>query len=249
MAKPLSEALPKVERPKQANNDNLYLWRTVEMTDPKHTKPVSIGRKLTAIDSYYQIRRATEAFGPFGLGWGYGLEHEVLGQGEAAMAKVEMTFWYVDPEIEERIYCGPIIAMNRLMLGGKPDEEAFKKAITDALTKSLSYLGFSADIFMGRYEDSKYMEQITKHFAAVAQKETETLKVPEALTKAIAEVKALKNAADLPTFVAIKERIRPEMERLTDKAAQRYVALQFREVELRITPPPAEDADRGDAAA
>lgn len=243
MATKLAEALPSVKKP----DDNLYIWRTVEMTDPKHTKPVSIGRKLTAIDSYYQIKRATETFGPFGLGWGYYLQHEVLGQGEASMAKVEMTFWYVDPDTGEKITCGPIIAMNKLLLGGKPDEEAFKKAITDALTKSLSYLGFSADIFMGLYEDNRYMATITKHFAEKEKAQAEAMKMPEILVKAVEEVKGCKTQDE---FIALKARVRPEVERLTDKAAARYVALQFRQVELRLWPEMPEDENRkADAAA
>ena len=52
--------------------------------------------------------------------------------------------------------------MNQLIVGGRPDDEAFKKATTDGITKSLSYLGFSADIFMGRWDDSKYVEGLRK---------------------------------------------------------------------------------------
>ena len=50
---------------------NLWLWRLNETTDPGHTRPVTIGRKFTAIDAYYQIKRATETFGPLGQGWGW----------------------------------------------------------------------------------------------------------------------------------------------------------------------------------
>ncbi len=36
------------------------------------------------------------------------------------------------------------------------DEEAWKKARTDATTKGLSMLGFNADVFLGLWDDSKY---------------------------------------------------------------------------------------------
>jgi hypothetical protein len=45
---------------------------------------------------------------------------------------------------------------------GKPftDEDAVKKSVTDALVKALSMLGFAGDIFMGRYDDSKYVNEL-----------------------------------------------------------------------------------------
>lgn len=39
------------------------------------------------------------------------------------------------------------------------DEDAFKKALTDALTKALSHLGFSADVFLGQFDDPDYVAQ------------------------------------------------------------------------------------------
>ena len=39
------------------------------------------------------------------------------------------------------------------------DEDAPKKSVTDALVKCASYLGFAGDIFSGRWDDSKYVEQ------------------------------------------------------------------------------------------
>jgi hypothetical protein len=45
---------------------------------------------------------------------------------------------------------------------GKPftDEDAPKKSVTDALVKALSMIGFAGDIFMGRYDDSKYVNDL-----------------------------------------------------------------------------------------
>jgi hypothetical protein len=49
--------------------DNMWIWDQVERTNPEGTKPVSMGkRSFTAIDAQYQRKRATEVFGPFGLG-------------------------------------------------------------------------------------------------------------------------------------------------------------------------------------
>jgi hypothetical protein len=39
------------------------------------------------------------------------------------------------------------------------DEEAAKKAVTDAVTKCLSYLGLAGDVHMGLFDDSKYVAE------------------------------------------------------------------------------------------
>ena len=46
----------------------------------------------------------------------------------------------------------------------KVDDDLAKKVETDTLTKSLSKLGFSADIFLGRYDDVRYVAEVTKEF-------------------------------------------------------------------------------------
>ena len=50
---------------------NLELWERVCRTDPAMTKPFDAGTYSgTQIDPQYQIKMATEIFGPFGQGWG-----------------------------------------------------------------------------------------------------------------------------------------------------------------------------------
>ena len=154
------------------SRENLRIWDAVEVTDPKYTKPVSFGRKFTSIDAMYQIRRATEQFGPIGDGWGFksNLEFVQTSNGKdqpETMAVVALTIWWMDDTGDNEY--GPIYGMNPVYTSGKAgprlDEDAPKKALTDALTKGLSYLGFSADVFLGKFDDNKYVqraEQITE---------------------------------------------------------------------------------------
>lgn len=81
-------------------------------------------------------------------------------------------FWTTAPaprEYDSRNSYGPVRCINKLISpdrSGKPhvDEDAFKKAMTDALTKGLSHLGFSADVYLGKFDDSRYVEeQRTRH--------------------------------------------------------------------------------------
>ena len=46
----------------------------------------------------------------------------------------------------------------------KANDECHKKLRTDALTKSLSMLGFNADVFMGKFDDNKYVAKMNKEF-------------------------------------------------------------------------------------
>ena len=193
------------------SNKNLALWRLNETTDPGATKPVRIGKDMTAIDTYYQIKRATETFGPIGIGWGWNLEEETvegMGKGGAPVliAKCKVTVWYVPPDggPEERCYLGPVIATNRLIeSGGHIDDEAYKKATSDGITKSLSYLGFSADIFMGRWDDQKYVSDLKTEFSKKA--EANKNKLPDMLVKAVEKLPQVKDLQELDiTWKALK---------------------------------------------
>lgn len=141
---------------------NMALWNVISATNPKHTKKVKLGREFTAIDPYSQIMEATKAFGPAGKGWGW------------EVAKVEYTptdqigvlvrLWHGQKEhtLEQWGQAGLYIDKNKT----KPDTDCFKKATTDAVTKCLSYLGFNADVFLGQFDDNKYIEEMREKYAA-----------------------------------------------------------------------------------
>ena len=55
----------------QAPGDNyLELWDSVSTTDPEFTTKVNQRGGFTAIGAQYQLKNATEVFGPFGSGFG-----------------------------------------------------------------------------------------------------------------------------------------------------------------------------------
>lgn len=143
-------------------SNNMKIWDSVSQTDPDHTKEVSFGRKFTAIDAHYQVMMATEQFGPVGQGWGYNTSYETkeLASGDAVIFCLLTFWWRAEGEWknEPKSY-GPICGCARLQAKGKAvDTDAPKKAMTDALTKGLSHLGFSADVFLGMFDDNKYVE-------------------------------------------------------------------------------------------
>lgn len=142
--------------------DNMELWNKVCKTDPKYTKKVQFGRAFTAIDPMYQVRKATEVLGAAGEGWGFeAVDKTILPTDFVAMT---VRVWTKSREnyIDHIGMCG-LYTDNKKT---KPDSDCMKKAMTDGITKGLSYFGFSADVFLGMFDDSRYIEEISKEFMA-----------------------------------------------------------------------------------
>lgn len=144
---------------------NLDLWNKVEKTDPKHTKPIT-GKSYqgTSPKPHYLIHKATETFGPVGIGWGFSIVDERIedGAGGERMHIARVKVWYEwDGKRGEVEHIGGT-QFSGTRSSGKPftDEDAPKKSVTDALIKALSMIGFAGDIFMGRYDDSKYVDEL-----------------------------------------------------------------------------------------
>ncbi|HCN41505.1 MAG TPA: hypothetical protein DIS95_03705 [Proteus vulgaris] len=73
--------------------NNLNIWKRVQRTDPRFTKPLEgMGFIGTSINSTYMFMRATEIFGPIGEGWGYEVLEEKFIDGKPL----------VEPILDER---------------------------------------------------------------------------------------------------------------------------------------------------
>lgn len=138
--------------------DNLRIWSAVEKTDPAHTKKVNQRGGFTAISAHYQIMRATEVFGPVGEGWGYVNGEPLFADG---LVIVPVTIWHG----ERGNTFGPLYGSAEMRVKDRLDSDAPKKASTDGLTKGLSLLGFNADVFLGKFDDNKYVAGLEKEFA------------------------------------------------------------------------------------
>ena len=134
------------------------IWDKVDKTDPNDTKHVAQRGGFTAIDAYAQIKAATELFGPVGTGWGWRILDSKV---EDGYTWVHTKIWYAKPDGDT--IAPDITAKTFETFGGakhgKSPDEAHKKALTDSITKGLSYLGFNADVFLGKFDDNKYIEK------------------------------------------------------------------------------------------
>jgi hypothetical protein len=147
-------------------SENLALWNHVERTDPSQVKPIT-GKpyKGNSPKPYYLIQKATETFGPCGIGWGFEIVTQGVVDGAAGdkvhVAHVRVWYNWKDQKgfvehVGQTMFCG-----KRKDGSTYTDEDAPKKSVTDALVKALSLIGFAGDIFIGRYDDSKYVADLT----------------------------------------------------------------------------------------
>jgi hypothetical protein len=159
---------------------HLSLWNAVMVTDPKYSRAFTRtgGFSGTAINATYQVRKATEQFGPIGLGWGYtvleerfqngaslGFDSQGSSLGTEIIHIVRIELWYRWGGNTGKLqHFGQTTFVGKTRNGVFTDEEAPKKSLTDAISKCLSLLGFGADVFMGLYDDQKYVDALHDHF-------------------------------------------------------------------------------------
>ncbi len=163
-----------ITKPKPTNTmttEHKKLWDSIKVTNPAMVKRIT-GKSYqgNSPKPYWIIERATETFGPVGIGWGVTVkserfermsEHDVL---HVAVVSV----WYVFNGNRSETFdqmggtkACYMTSAGKLMV----DDDAGKKSVTDAMVKCLSMIGFCADIFSGMWDDSKYVEWAAEQYA------------------------------------------------------------------------------------
>lgn len=143
------------------NGDNKAIWSQVCETDPRKTKAGDgKGYSFTAINNTWLAQRATEVFGPIGIGWGFDeVEHMVIG--DTWFSKIALWYMWNGERSAPVVQWGATpFRVKRRNGDVVEDDEAPKKAITDGWTKCLSLLGFTADIRLGMFDDNKHVANL-----------------------------------------------------------------------------------------
>lgn len=199
-------------------DDNMRIWSQIEKTDTRYTKDEKLlGQDITCINGTYAAQQATKVFGPCGEGWGITIKVDRFDNTVPHLdEKGVLLFWYTQHTViidfwykdQKGNLCtipaaGHTPALSRGSNGPYYDSDPLKKSITDALKKALSLLGFSADIWMGLFDDVNYRaerDMESKANRADEQAETQVAKLKEFWEWAKAEVKkydACRNKAAL----------------------------------------------------
>lgn len=144
-------------------SNNLELWHRIEKTNPNFTKNANVrGNKITSIAPQFQIMNVTSEFGVYGKTWGFKkLDLDYALAETFGLIVLNAVFFFPDGEFEIKnsINIWTDNAKTRI------DSDFAKKIETDTLTKAISKLGFNADIFMGKFDDVKYLAEVTKEFS------------------------------------------------------------------------------------
>lgn len=147
---------------------NLEIWDALGKTDPAHTKRFKRagGFEGTAVKPIWTERRLTEYFGPCGIGWGFDKpEFQTFTVGDEVLVYCTVRAWHGKPENTLYGVGGDKVA-SKNKYGLQIDDEAFKKAATDAIGNAFKHIGCGADVHMGQFDDSKYLREVTQEFAA-----------------------------------------------------------------------------------
>lgn len=157
-------------------SENLKIWDKLGKTDPAHTKKFkrSGGFEGTAIKPMFSYHRMTEEFGPCGTGWGIGKPdfQVVSGENKEVLVYCTVSIWYDSKENTVFGVGGDKVVTHikaneqyKRPERWESDDEAFKKAFTDAVTNALKLIGVGADVHMGMFDDNKYVNAMTAHFS------------------------------------------------------------------------------------
>ena len=148
---------------------NLRHWTELGRTDPKHTKPFTRagGFKGTATKPIWIEYRLTEHFGPCGVGWGCDEPaFTLVPAADEILVFCTVAAWYIDDGKRATLYgVGGDKVLVKQQSGLRSDDEAYKKAFTDALGNAFKHVGSGADVHMGLFDDSKYVSEMKREFA------------------------------------------------------------------------------------
>lgn len=142
------------------STENLTAWDALARPPAEALKTIKGGRLqgMTDVNPQWRYKAMTAQFGPCGDGWTYeikklwtepGVRGEVL-----AFAKVVVR---VGGEEIPGIGGSKLIAEEKD--GLRSNDEAYKMAVTDALSVALKMLGVAADIYAGMWDGSKYRDE------------------------------------------------------------------------------------------
>ena len=137
---------------------NMVLWNAVCKTDENYTKERQKPYPHTDINATYMFRKATEVFGPLGQGWGYTIED--LDWRANGLVVLRLALWHKwNGERSEPVHVigsklaeYDTVARENSTSRHIIDDEAPKKACSDAIKKWLSMLGVCSDVYTGEWD-------------------------------------------------------------------------------------------------
>ncbi len=145
--------------------DNLFFWNLLSTPPANTLKKITGGRLsgMTDIKPQWRYQVMTETYGPCGLGWKYAVIKKWSEPGSDgnvfAFADIELFVKYEGEWSDPIPGHGGSMLLAKEKAGVHSSDEAYKMAITDALSTAMKMLGVAADIYLGNWDGSKYKNQ------------------------------------------------------------------------------------------
>jgi hypothetical protein len=139
---------------------NKVIWDQVKTPPPEALKEIKAGRLKgkSDISPQWRYEIMTEIFGPCGIGWKFTINKLWTEQGSERQV---FAFAMVTVEYTHNDIVGSVPGIGGAMLvkneskGPYNDDDAYKKATTDAIGTALKMIGVAADVYAGLC-DSKH---------------------------------------------------------------------------------------------
>ena len=138
---------------------NLDVWNKVKQPPREALKTILGGRLKgkTDINPQWRYRIMTEVFGPCGKGWFYEIKKLWIEDGHNGQ---KFAFAEINLHINDWSHPIPGIGGSMLVVtetaGLHSNDEAYKMAVTDALSVAMKMIGIGADIYSGKWDGTKY---------------------------------------------------------------------------------------------
>ena len=154
--------------------NNLRIWEQVDRPPKDALKTISSGslKGMTDISPLWRIKKMTEVFGPCGIGWGYVPEKfwSEPGFNQEVLCFCQVKVWYKDKfqtELGLEKKTGEVYGVGGSKLlhyfGTQKyhtsNDEGYKMALTDAISVACKSLGVGADIYAGKWDGLKYIDE------------------------------------------------------------------------------------------
>lgn len=185
MAKEKTNQEEQVKEQKDALETNLRFYNQGRTVPANALKPIKAGRLkgMSDINPMWRMKRLTEIFGPVGFGWKYTIDRQwVEPYGQEVKVFCNISLFVRDPETKEWSDAIPGVGGSAVVSveskGPYVNDEAYKMALTDALSIAMKPLGIGADIWYGEnatgHNESKYEQYTRTDDAQTPQQATDT---------------------------------------------------------------------------
>ena len=160
------------------------LWNNLKKPPPEALRPIKGGRLkgMSDIKPQWRYEAMTKEFGPCGVGWKFEIVRKWSEDGSdgQVFAFVDINLYIKNGEWSEPIPGhGGSMLIAKESGGLHSSDEAYKMALTDALSVAMKMIGVGAEVYMGNWDGSKYKETTKKAPAKKAPPKEKNISTPQ----------------------------------------------------------------------